>query len=365
VAETASPHLTGPELGGWLARLDADQANLRRAAEYAADRPGGTAQALRFSVALRRYWNLRVRDEETALLVGVLRRPDSAADPALFAEALVVAAEVTLMSDLPTGLRLARQAHQVASALGDNRLLARACGQLCWAYGFAAEWERAGQLGQESVARARALGDDVLLGESLTARASTARPEESGLLYAEALACTERTGDLGTASTIHNNAGVMALGAGDIPAARAHLEAAIKAAEALGFPHLYALGNLAEVLRAEHDLDGARSGFQDVVRRSRRTGDKHVLAGALLGLACLAGDLGDWHRAAVLHGAEHALMDQIGYSWEPFDARRRQESLDLARAALGDQQLQQAYARGKALTFDQATDLALGRALAV
>jgi tetratricopeptide (TPR) repeat protein len=359
VAETAAPHLTGPGQGSWFIRLDADQANLRRAAEHAASRPDATEQVLRFGVALGRYWLWRDRDDETKLLVGVLRRPDAAADPALFAEALVTAAELTEITDLPTSLRLAQQARQVASALGDNRLLAPACAVLCWAYGHLADWERAGPLGQESVQRARALGDDVLLGESLGAYASNVRSEEAGPLFAEALACTERTGDLTTAVWIHNSAGYLALSAGDIPAARAHLEAAIRAAEALGVPFLLALGNLAEVLRAEHDLDGARSGFQDVVRRSRRTGDRYALTGALLGLGCLAADLGDWHRAAVLYGAEHALMDQIGAREDPFDARRRQESLDQARAALGDQQLQQAYARGKALSFDQAVDLAL------
>jgi len=364
VAETAAPHLTGPDQGAWFTRLDADQANLRRAAERAAGRPGGTAQVLRFGVALERYWGLRRRDDETVLLAGVLRRPDAAADPALFAAALVAATYRTgNMSDLPTILQLAQQADLVARSLGDNRLLARACAALCFAYGGVAEWERAWQLGEESVARARELGDDVLLGESLGAYASNVRPEETGPLFAEALACTERTGDLGTAATIHNNAGFLALSVGDIPGARAHLEAAIRAAEALGFPHLIALGNLAEVLRAEHDLDGARSALEDVVRRSRRTGDKYALAGAILGLGCLAADLGDWHRAAMLYGAEHTLVDQIGYRWNPFDARRRQESLDQARAAIGDKQVQQAYARGKALSFDQAIDLALGESL--
>ena len=56
VAEAAAAHLTGPEQGRWLARLDADQANLRRAAGHAAGDPDGTAVVLRLGVALGRYW---------------------------------------------------------------------------------------------------------------------------------------------------------------------------------------------------------------------------------------------------------------------------------------------------------------------
>ena len=95
VAETAAAYLTGPEQGSWLARLDADQANLRRAAGYAAGRPDGTALVLRLGVALDRYWGARSRQQEAfGLLVPALRRPDARADPALFAAALVTAAYV-------------------------------------------------------------------------------------------------------------------------------------------------------------------------------------------------------------------------------------------------------------------------------
>ena len=94
VAETAAPHLTGPDQGSWLARLDADQANLRRAAAHAAGDPDGTAQVLRFGAALRRYWMTRSRAEEAlALLVPALERPEARADPGLFVAALVTAAD--------------------------------------------------------------------------------------------------------------------------------------------------------------------------------------------------------------------------------------------------------------------------------
>jgi hypothetical protein len=72
----------------------------------------------------------------------------------------------------------------------------------------------------------------------------------------------------------------------------------------------------------------------------------------------MADDLGDWHRAAVLHGAAQALFGQTGVPWDTFDARYRQESLDHARAALGDEQFQRAYARGMALGSDQIISLA-------
>ena len=121
--------------------------------------------------------------------------------------------------------------------------------------------------------------------------------------------------------------------------------------------------NLGMVLRAEHDPGGARSTLQQALRIGRRIGAKRSMAEAMLGLACLAGDLDDWHRAAVLHGAAQALLDQTGAPWDPLEARYRQESLDQAGAALGDEQFQRAYARGMTLSFDQAIDLALGQVL--
>ena len=66
----------------WRTRLDADQANLRRAAGHAASRPDGTEQVLRFGVALRRYWfSLNRGEEALALLMPALNRPEARAGP--------------------------------------------------------------------------------------------------------------------------------------------------------------------------------------------------------------------------------------------------------------------------------------------
>jgi tetratricopeptide (TPR) repeat protein len=246
-----------------------------------------------------------------------------------------------------------------ADAVGDDRLLILSRGILCFAYGYVGQPERARPLGAEAVQRARQLGDDVLLGMSLGIYATAFEPAASGPLYAEAFACAERSGDLDTEQTLHNNAGVAALERGDIPGARAHMEAAIRAAEALGNPHPLQSVNLGVILRAEHDLDGARSTLQEALRVGRRIGDKRSTAEAMGALACLDGDVGYWYRAAMLHGAAQALLDQTGVPWDTFDARYRQASLDQAGAALGDEQFQRAYARGTALGFDQAISLAL------
>ena len=115
------------------------------------------------------------------------------------------------------------------------------------------------------------------------------------------------------------------------------------------------------MLRAEGDLDGARSAFQASLRMGRRNGNNWHMAAAILGLACLAGEAGDWDRAAALHGAAQAFRDRTGNPWQELEARDRRDSLDQARAHLGNEQLERAHAQGMALTPEKALDLALPR----
>jgi predicted ATPase/class 3 adenylate cyclase/DNA-binding CsgD family transcriptional regulator len=362
VAEAAAAHLTGPDQGSWLDRLDADQANLRRAGEHAVSDPDGITLVLRLGVALYRYSVVRSRQQQALeLLVPAVRRPDADADPALFAAALAAAALTACWVDIGAARHLAERAVQVTRQLGDDRLLSRALAALCTACHFAGEPETGLPYGQESVERARRLGDDVLLAESLAHYVLTVDPARSPQLVGEAIACTERSGDHLYNCLLHNNAGLHALMVGDIPAARAHLEAVAQAAQQIGWESAELPGNVGLMLRAEGDLDGARSMFEASLRFSRRSGDRRGMAYGFLYLTCVTGDLGDWDRAAVLHGSVQAFQDRAGIPWEEFDARYRQDSLEQARAHLGDEQLERAYAQGMALSLEKTLDLALSR----
>jgi predicted ATPase/class 3 adenylate cyclase len=367
VAETAAPHLAGPEQGKWLARLDADLANLRRAAGNASSCSGGTAQVLRFGVALRRYWMARAQDEEAlALLRPVLDRPEARTEPELFGAALVSAAAAARFVDIAAALQLGDQAVKLARQLDDERLLIESLAVLSAAFYYAGKPKRGLSPGREAVQRARRLADDALLVVSLANYLlcdALVNPDDVGPLFTEAIACARRSGDHLFAGYLNNSAGVHALRAGDIHAARAYLQQAAEAMRTIRDTSFGASINRGWLLRQDNDPDGARSSFEAVLRISRRNGDRYGIAYANLGLACLAADTGDWYRAAMLHGVAQSFVDRTGQPWEVLEARYRQDSLDQVRARLGQEQFERAYSGGMAFSSDEAFDLASGKPL--
>jgi predicted ATPase len=365
LAELAAPHLFGREQGRWYDRLDADQANLQRALEHSTAERDGTERALRFGAALQRYWRVRGgRNEEAIrLLAAVLERPEAQADPKLFAEALITVAFVS--SDIRTALLTGERAVEVARQLDDDRLLIWSLGHLCGKCYFGGDPERGFPLGKEAVARARLLGDEVLLANSLMMYllcSSIIDPARSKDLFTEAISCAERSGDQYCIAHMENNAGVFALEEGNIPAARAHFEEALRVSREIGYVnHYQPIVNLGEVLRGEGDREGARSKFQDGLRILRRVGDRSGIASANLWLAFLAVDSGDWHRATLLHGVAQAFMDQEGGVWQESEAHHREISINEVRTRLGDAEFERVYAEGKRLSVEEGFNLALTR----
>jgi len=233
---------------------------------------------LRLGVALRRYWTARYRDEEAlALLRPALNRPDARADPELFGAALVTAAFAARRVDMALALRLGDQAVTLARQLQAGRLLIESLATLNYVCYFTGEPERGLPFGQEAVERARQLGDDVLLGQSLTGYVMCDRlidPAHAAPLFTEAIGCTQRSGDHLYARFLYNNAGGHALRAGDIPAARAHLNQAAQAMRAIGDENPALSLNMGWVLREDNDPGGARSSTAPRKPPSTRPGNR-------------------------------------------------------------------------------------------
>jgi hypothetical protein len=115
------------------------------------------------------------------------------------------------------------------------------------------------------------------------------------------------------------------------------------------------------VRRQDGDHDGARSSFQAALRMSRRSGKRFDIA--ILGLACLAEDAGEWSRASLLHGVAQAALDRTGEAWQEPEARYRRESLAQVRAHLGQEQSERDYARGMALSSAEIGPIAYGHGI--
>jgi predicted ATPase/class 3 adenylate cyclase/DNA-binding CsgD family transcriptional regulator len=361
LAEAAAPGLTGPDQARWFARLDADHANLLRAAEHAAGAPDGTALVLRFGVALRRYWFARGRGREAfGLLLPVLDRPEASAEAGLFGAALVTVACVAIWVDMAPGRQYGRQAVELARQLGDDKLLTDALSMLSAVYFFAGEPEHGLPLAWEALDHARQLDDHNLLDWSFhtcSLYSDFIEAAQFGQLVAEAISCMERTGNYFLSSYVHNNAAVHALTAGDLPAARAHLTQAAQGFKATGQENAIVALNLGWVLREEGDLEGAWFSFESGFRICRKIGEQSTIAYVSLGLACLASDLQEWRRAALLHGVAQGYLDRSGGAWEALEGRYRQDSLTQVRAEMGDDQFSQAYARGMELSDSEKLQL--------
>jgi predicted ATPase/class 3 adenylate cyclase len=363
IAEAAAPHLTGRDQGSWLAQLDADEPNLRRAADQAAADPDGLERALRFGFALRRYWLVRLAHEEArALLLPVLARPEARSYPQLYGAALETTAAATLPVDLAKAIELGEQAVQWAGQHNDELVLTGATAILCAAHFLAGEPEVGLHLGADCVERARRLGDDVVLAESLLKylmSSDLVQPEMSAGLFAEAIACTERSGDVFTAAALHINAGVRCLLSDDFAGARAHLERAAETGAAIGERRHHRLVNLGWVLRAEGDTTGARDSFVAGLQLSRRSGERRGLAYAALGLACVAADDGHYQVASRLHGAADMFLNRTSEPWQQPEASYRLASINELHSRLGDEECDRAYSAGKALGISEALRLAL------
>ena len=407
LAEEVEPKLLGMKQAEWLQRLQEEHENLRAGLNWSLGEAESEA-GLRLCGALQRFWFTRGHlSEGRAWCVRILGKAGAEERTLERAKALTAAGvlancqgdyadaraqhEESLAIRLQFGDRrgianslnnlgnLARDQGDSASALslfeeslaiqrelGDRSGIGGALNNLGIMAMVQGDFASARALHEESLAIVRELGDRNGIAGSLGNLGSLALDQgdfaSARALYEECLAIGRELGNpFGIAKSLHC-LGCVASEKGDFASARALYEESIAIGRELGHRSgiAYSLHNLGNVAYEQGDYLAARLQFEEGLAILRELGDREGSDQSLAGLAAVIAALGNSLRAARTWGAAERLRVEIGSPLPQSDRPRYDRRVAAARAALGDDAaFDHAWQEGRALTLEQAIDLAL------
>ena len=329
MAEQSALELRGPREDFWLERLEAEHDNLRAALEWSRTEKDGAEAGLRLVGALHFFWWHRdYANEGMRWTEGALARSNEA-PPSALPRALAAA----------THFAWRRADYGLATTLGEKGLaLCReledkeSTGELLLHLGTIATIQQ-----QADYQRATALLDECI---------NVAQQLESRWLYGHTLT------RLGTMARHQGN---------DERTAAFHTQG-LAVIRALGnkFATTVALNRYArDVALPQRHYDEALTVFRESLHLSREVRSRWRSEECLAGLAQVASARGQYERAARLFGAAEAQREIVGQLYEPRDQASHDQWVAPARAALGDTTFTAAWAKGRAMTLEQAVEYAL------
>ena len=327
LAETAAPLLMGAEQAQWLRRLEQEHDNLRAALEWSLAR-APAQEGLRLCGSLQRLWLVHGHvSEGRAWCTRVLGTAAASERTLERAKALSAAGVLAYHQG---DLAAARACHDESLAIrrlwGDRRGVAISLNNLGMVALDQGDRAAARAMHEESVAIARELGN--------------------------------RNGEARSLG----NLGMLALAQGDLPAAQMQFEASLAILRELGDSDGIAIAFhlLGDVARRQGQLEVARVHFEESLAILRDLGHKLRLTHTMDELAAVIAAFGDPARAARLWSAADRLREEMRVPQGGDDAAYNTR-IAAARAAIGSADaFDRAWQEGRALTLDQAIDLALG-----
>ena len=372
LAEEAEPKLTGAEQAEWLQLLDGEHDNLRAALTWSSATGGDATSGLRLAGALWWFWYARgYFGEGRGWLSGLLAAVPSRQATAARAKALNGAGRLARQqSDYPAAQVLLNESLVIQRKLGDRRGIATSLnnlGLMAWDQG---DYPSARAMYEESLLIRRELGDRWGIAVSLNNLGGVAFDESdyvaARVLHEESLAIRRELGDRrGIASSL-GNLGNVAYAQGHYPVSRALFEESLAISREVGDRQGigFSLGTLGNVAAAQGDNASARAFFKQSVTIRLELGDRWGIAEVLEGLSYVALALAEPGRAIRIDGAAERLREEIGSPLPPNERPRYDGHVAAARAALGDDEAcDRAWQEGRALTFEQAIELALTETL--
>jgi predicted ATPase/transcriptional regulator with XRE-family HTH domain len=370
-AQAGAVALGSAAQGGWLPRLEAEQANLRAALAWLRDHEAGET-GLRLATALGVFWHIRSANAEARTWLETFLAQAPAATPtADRVSALRWAGEFAgLLGD--TGVAEARltESLTLARQMGDKGSVAvalRAIGSAAVLHGdVAASIEPF----TEAAGIARELKDLrqtafllAYLAYAVGHQGDLARAE---VLLTESEALVRTLGDTdsfeaGLAALAH---GLLAVMDGTYARARPHLEAAVCKGRAIGAKGTLsvALGGLAEVALANGDIEAATQHYREGLVTGWEGDFPLGIVFNLTGLARLGSSGTELGPVARVVGMVDALGGAI-QALPPLAITAYESSVASVRAALGDAAFTAAREAGRALPLESAVTEALALAV--
>ena len=362
LAQAAAPQLIGAGQLAWLDRLSVEQDNLRLALGECLRDPD-PEPGLRMAIALVRFWRARGHAAEgTQALHHQLERPGAREAGLLRGEALAASSYLlgAVLCEYDAARTQADEALTIARAHGDRSLEAQALKLLALVEVRQGRFTEALAVSDKAIAIARSIGDRHQLVELTNAHGAALvnLGRDARAAFEESLILSRQIGDRNGIATALNNLGALEVTAGNLSAARSRLEEALSIYGELGQRQnaANAATNLGFTCYREGDRDRAALLFSDALEAAQQQGDPGLLAMTLLGLALAATAP---ERAATLHGAADAVIDEIGYRLEHIEAPLRETDHARLAEVLGGDGFGIAYETGRALTRSDAIALAL------
>jgi non-specific serine/threonine protein kinase len=324
LAETTEVEAGGPRSIESLDALSAEYDNLRGVVRWAVQ-TNNAEVGLRLGAAVERFVSVRGHLNEAQQWLESVLAIDAPAPVAARARALQVAG--TLARDRGEFARASarhQECLELYQRIGDDRGVSLALKSLGMVNHYLEDYERAASLYERSLAMSRALGDLAASADAL------------------------------------NSMGVLARNRGDLDSARSFLEESLQAHETLGDTNSAAvvLNNLARVARDQGDWTSAVERSSRSLSLLREMVDVSGVAMALSNLAVIAQRTGDPLRAVRLFGAAEGLREAATGSAflnvSPSERAICEESLLLARKAIGEPAFTIGWTAGRTLSFADA-----------
>ena len=348
--------------------LEREQDNLRATLQWCLEQ-GDAEKGIFLARALWTFWVIRgLYTEGRSWLAQLAALPDAARAPAV--RAVAEGIEATLawrQGDYAVAKTLFRQVlpHLPQAQAHALRLLHSVPTDLGYIAQKEGDHSAARTHFEEALAAARAAGlriDEALSLQNLGAQALMEGDYPAAhALCEESLALARAVGDAYAVGGVLLWLGWLSFLQGDVPASHQLLEESVAIHRRLGerFRLAQALDFLALVATATGQFSKAGEAFSESLQLRQEMGDRSDLADSLEGIAALAAAQQESTQAIQLAGAAASIRASSG---SPFTAMRRtmlDQWLVPLQQALGQDVIHSAWEAGRAMSLDQALELAL------